>query len=139
MDVGQGSKPFGGLFGGQVALGFGQHFVTDHEFTNRGGTQKRGVEVGVQPPFGVFAAVEGCAVPAHRIGEAGLEQVVVAGGKLFEYLRQCATLTVVQVGDAADVAFGQQQGFKRPCGPVGDDGQPVVVFGHDAFAASASA
>ena len=64
-----------------------------------------------------------------------MEQVVVAGGELFEYLRQCAALAVVQVGDAADVAFGQQQGFKRPCGPVGDDGQPVVVFGHDALAA----
>ena len=41
MDVAHSAQTLGGLLGRQVTLGFSQHFIADHKFTHRGGTQQR--------------------------------------------------------------------------------------------------
>ena len=50
MPIGQIAQAGSGLFGGQVALSFGQKLVTDHELLHGGRTQQGWVEVGVQLP-----------------------------------------------------------------------------------------
>ncbi len=85
-----GAQTFGGGFGGDIALGHGEHLVADHEFADGGRAQERRIEVGVQNPFGVRLAVHRGLVKAHRVGEGDFEQVVVAGGHLFENVGQGA-------------------------------------------------
>ena len=48
------------------------------------------------------------AVPAHRIGERGLEQVVVPGKQLFQYLCQSVPLRPGQVRQPQHVAARQE-------------------------------
>src|SRR5262245_8338122 len=77
-------QSFGGLLGGDVALGLGQQFEADHELAHGSRAQQRGVEVGVEMPLLVGLAIGGPLVEPHRVRERDLEQIVVARGKLLE-------------------------------------------------------
>ncbi len=37
MDVADGAQSFGSLLGGQIALSFGQHLITNHKLADRRG------------------------------------------------------------------------------------------------------
>ncbi len=127
-------QPVGGLLRGDVPLGTGQHLVAHHELFDRGRAQEGRVEVGVQLPVGIAAAVRGLAVPAHAVGEAGLEEVVVAGGQPLENRGQGVPLGVGEVGEGLHRPPGQEHGLEGPDRPKGDQGHPMVVFHHDARA-----
>ena len=73
MDGGNFPQSLGSLFGGQVALRFGEHFIADHEFLHGCGAQERGIEMRVQVPLGVVRAVGGPLVEAHGVGERNAE------------------------------------------------------------------
>ncbi len=42
MDVADGTQSFGSLLGGQIALGFGQHFIANHKLADRRGRSSGG-------------------------------------------------------------------------------------------------
>ena len=48
MDVADGAQSFGSLLGGQIALSFGQHFITNHKLADRRGAQQRRIKVGMK-------------------------------------------------------------------------------------------
>jgi len=50
MHRADGAEAFRRLFGGEVALGFGEQFVADHELPDRGRAEKWRVEMGVKLP-----------------------------------------------------------------------------------------
>src|ERR1017187_6546596 len=114
--VGRGPEAAGGGCGGEVALGHSEHLEADHEFANLGGAQQRRVEVTVEVHVVVVwiasAAVGGALVEAHGVGEADLKEIVVAGGDGFEDRRECSALCRCQVGEAAEVATGEDEGFE---------------------------
>ncbi len=56
MDVADRTQSFSRLFCRQVALGFRQHFVTDHKFAHGCRTQQRRIKVCVQLPVLVFSS-----------------------------------------------------------------------------------
>jgi hypothetical protein len=132
---GHGAQHRGCLLGCQVTLRFGQHLEADHELAHGGRTQQRWIEMGVQLPAvsvvtPVIRSIRG-AMPAHRVRERGLEQVVVARGQALEGERQVGALGIGQVVEAAHREARQQQGLERPRSPVGHDGQPVFGGDHD--------
>ena len=86
------SQALRGLLGGEVALRCRQHFVADHEFPDGRGTQQRREEVGVQLPVGMIARRGRFSVPAHRIGEAGLEEIVIYCQKASEEIGEGVSL-----------------------------------------------
>ena len=51
MHGADGAKAFSGLLGRKVALGFGEHFIADHEFFHRCRAEKRRVEMRVELPM----------------------------------------------------------------------------------------
>ncbi len=80
-------------------LGFCQHFITNHKFTYGGRAQQRRIKVRVQLPVLILFAIKWRAVPAHRVGEGALEEVVITTGQLFQRQSQIAALGVGQIGD----------------------------------------
>lgn len=62
----------------------------------------------VQLPVLILFAIKRCAVPAHRVGEGALEEVVITTGQLFQRQCQIAALGVGQIGDPQNVGFGQK-------------------------------
>ena len=103
-------------------------------------TQERWIEVRMQLPavavFDITRSVEWSTVPAHRVREGTLEEVIVAAGQLLQGDGQVLPLCRIEIGQAANVDLGDEQGFERPCRPVGDDREPVIGFDHRAGAAS---
>ena len=83
-------------------------------------------------PLLVRLAVARGLVEAHGVGEAGLEEVVVAGGGLLEDVGERGLLAVSEFGQRADVALRQDEGFKGPDGPPRDNDEEVVVLANDA-------
>lgn len=83
MDIADCAQTLCCLFCGQVSLGFCQHFITNHKFTYGGGAQQRRIKVRVQLPVLILFAIKWRAVPAHRVGEGALEEVVITTGQLF--------------------------------------------------------
>ena len=69
MDVADGTQSFGSLLGGQIALGFGQHFIANHKLADRRGAQQRRIKVGMKLPVVMVFVVKRRAVPAHGVGE----------------------------------------------------------------------
>ncbi len=108
MDIADCAQTLCGLFCGQVSLGFCQHFITNHKFTYGGRAQQRRIKVRVQLPVLILFAIKWRAVPAHRVGEGALEEVVITTGQLFQRQSQIAALGVGQIGDPQNVGFGQQ-------------------------------
>ncbi len=53
----------------------------------------------VQLPVLILFAIKWRAVPAHRVGEGALEEVVITTGQLFQRQSQIAALGVGQIGD----------------------------------------
>ena len=119
--VGEGAEGGGGGFGGEVALGFGEHFVTDHEIFDGGGAEERGIEVGVELPVVEMGWGEGGAVPAHGIRERDPEELIVAVEEFLKDLGKRLALRWIEVWEAGDGEFGEEKSFERPDGPVGDD------------------
>ena len=78
--------------------------------------------------------VEGSAVPAHRVREAGLEQVVVAGGEFLQHPGEIRPLGGAGMREAGQVGARHQQGLEGPDGPPGHYGQPVFAIDHDPLA-----
>src|SRR5208282_944403 len=78
----------GRRFRRDIPLWAGQHFVADHELTDRRRPQQRRIEVRVEMPFRVRLAIGRGLMKAHRIGERNLEEIVVARGELFEDIRK---------------------------------------------------
>ncbi len=68
MDVADGAQSFGSLLGGQIALSFGQHLITNHKLADRRGAQRR-IKVGMKLPVVMVFVVKRRAVPAHGVGE----------------------------------------------------------------------
>jgi len=101
VNLGQFPQPLRGLFLREVALGFGEHLVADHEFFDGGRAQERGVEVGVELPVIVILLAEGRAVPAHGVGEGGLEEVVVAGEEALEDVGEGIAFLGLEIGQVA--------------------------------------
>ena len=132
MGFGEGAEAGGGSFGGEVALGHAEHFEADHEFANLGGAEERRVEVGVEVHGVVTLSVGGALVEAHGVGEADLEEIVVAGGDRFEDGREGGALGVGEVGEVAEVAAREDEGFEGPGGPVGNEGNEEIILDDDA-------
>ena len=91
-----------------------------------------GIEVGVEVHGVVRLAVGGALVEAHGVGEADLEEIVVAGGDGFEDGREGGALGGGEGGEVAEVAAGKDEGLEGPGGPVGDEGDEEVVLDDDA-------
>ena len=87
MDIADCAQTLCCLFCGQVSLGLCQHFITNHKFTYGGGAQQRRIKVRVQLPVLILFAIKWRAVPAHRVGEGALEEVVITTGQLFQRQR----------------------------------------------------
>ncbi len=68
MDVADGAQSFGSLLGGQIALSFGQHLITNHKLADRRGAQQRRIKVGMKLPVVMVFVVKRRAVPAHGVG-----------------------------------------------------------------------
>ena len=68
MDVADGAQSFGSLLGGQIALSFGQHLITNHKLADRREQQRR-IKVGMKLPVVMVFVVKRRAVPAHGVGE----------------------------------------------------------------------
>ena len=77
-------------------------------------------------------AVGGALMKAHGVGEADLEEIIVAGGDGCEDGGEGGAFRVGEVGETAEVAAREDQGFKRPRGPVGDEGDEEIVLDDDA-------
>src|SRR5437762_6830965 len=92
------AQPLRRLPGGQVALGLRRQLVADHELADGGRAQEGGEVRGVQPPVRVGLAVEGPAVPGHRVRERAGEQVVVAAVEAAEEVGQAVALVAGEVG-----------------------------------------
>ncbi len=67
MDVADGAQSFGSLLGGQIALSFGQHLITNHKLADRRAQQRR-IKVGMKLPVVMVFVVKRRAVPAHGVG-----------------------------------------------------------------------
>ncbi len=68
MDVADGAQSFGSLLGGQIALSFGQHLITNHKLADRRGEQQqRRIKVGMKLPVVMVFVVKRRAVPAHGV------------------------------------------------------------------------
>ncbi len=52
MDVADGAQSFGSLLGGQIALSFGQHLITNHKLADRRGAQQRRIKSGHEAASG---------------------------------------------------------------------------------------
>jgi hypothetical protein len=64
------SQTFCRLFGGQIALHFGEHFIPDNKFSYRRVTMLRGLLMRVKLPMRILHVLLGRrAVPTHRIRE----------------------------------------------------------------------
>jgi hypothetical protein len=132
VGVGESAQAGGGGFGGEVALGHAEHFEADHEFANLCGAEERRVKVGVEVHRIVRLTVCGALVESHGVGEADLEEVVVAGGDGLEDGGEGTTFGGGEVGEAAEMATGKDEGLERPGGPVGDDRDEEIVLDDDA-------
>ena len=126
-----------GVFGSDVALGHAQHFKTYHEFTDCRGTQERRVEVGVEVPFRMRRAIYWRLMEAHGVGEADVEEVVIAGGEALEDVGEGVAFVTGELGEQTEVAAGEDHGFEGPDGPPGNEGGEVAVFDDDSIAGGA--
>ena len=119
--IGEGAEFGGGGFWGEVALGFGEHFVTDHKFFDGGGAEERGIEVGVELPVVEIGWGERGTVPAHGVRERDPEELIVAVEKLLKDLGKRLALSGIEVWEASDGKFGKEESFEGPDSPVGND------------------
>ena len=102
-------------------MGFGEHFVTDHEFFDGGGAEERGIEVGVELPVVEIGWGERGTVPAHGVRERDPEELIVAVEKLLKDLGKRLALSGIEVWEASDGKFGKEESFEGPDSPVGND------------------
>jgi hypothetical protein len=120
-------QPVGGGFGGDVALGSGEHFVTDQKLADGRGAEERWEEMGVEVEGVVRSAVGGALVEAHGVGEGNLEETVVTGGEAAKDVGQGVALGGCELVDGGDVAIGKDERFEWPNGPEGDNDQEEIV------------
>ena len=90
--------------------------------------EQRRIGVGVQLPMVGRRPVEGCLVPAHRVGEGSLEQPVVAGEQLDQRRCQSVAPPSIELRQPGHRLAGHDQRLEWPGRPERDDDQPVVVL-----------
>ena len=134
MGGGHGTEPFRRAFRGDVALGRGEHFESNHEFLHCGGAEERRVVVGVEAPMFMIAAVRGSLVEAHRVGEGSFEEVIEADGDLVDDVGESGLFRFAELGEVFYGAAREQHYFERPLRPAGDEGDSAFVFANDALA-----
>src|SRR4028119_2193246 len=86
--------------------------------------------MGVQVPVWVLSAVYGSLVETHRIGERDLEQVIVAGGELFEDVGQATSLRLLKIRERTHLAPADDKRLEGPHRPERHQGYEVLVLGH---------
>ena len=91
------TKTFCGGLGRKVALGHCQHLVTDHEFSDRRGTEKRRKKMSVEVPFPMCFTVGGPLVKTHRVRKWNGENLVVSGDELRQNARKIGPLHVAEL------------------------------------------
>src|SRR5208282_3650331 len=126
-------QSLGREFGSHVALGGSQKLKTHHEFSHRGGAQQGREKMPMKVPLRVFCAVCGALMKAHGIRERNLKQVVVASGEAFEDVRQAGASDAIEGGDIGEVTLAQQQSFKGPGCPEGDDREIGIILADDSI------
>ena len=77
--------------------------------------------------------VGGRGVKAHGIGEGRVKDAVVGAGDLLEDGGEAFALRVGESFYAGSILFGEQEKFKGPDSPEGNEGGPGVVFSDDAL------
>src|SRR5271169_384841 len=92
------AKPFGSVFGRNVALWSGKQFVAHHELSHRCRAQQRRAKVRMQVPFGMMGSVRGLLVETHGVRERGFEEIVVAGCDALQHVSQRRSVRVVEGG-----------------------------------------
>src|SRR5262245_47023364 len=134
VNVAQPAQTFGRIFRSEVPLWRAQHLVSNHELRDRGRAQQWRTKVSVKVPLRMLLVVGGPLVEAHRVGERGLEQVVVERRQLLENSGKRIALRVVLMMHIADVSHDQQEGLERPRCPKRLYCHEVSVLTHDTFA-----
>jgi hypothetical protein len=79
---------------GDIPLRHGEHLITHHELLYGRGAQQRRVEMKMEMPFRMVAAVGRLLVDTHGVGKTGKEKVIVAGADPFERIGQIEPLFV---------------------------------------------
>src|ERR1700722_11732019 len=70
---------------------------------------------------------------AHGVREAGLEEVVVAGGQPAQHVGQAVALGIVELRQRAHVTLGKNEHLERPHRPPWNQRDEVVVLKDDAL------
>ena len=131
MGAADGSEFLGGLFSREIALGFGQQFVADHEFLDRGGAQQRGIEMRMQLPGIMRPGCEGRSMPTHRIGKGGFKEIVVTDEQFLENGGELVAKRRRQLRESLQRLAGQQKDFIRPERPVRNHRNPAFILDDD--------
>src|ERR1039457_7281918 len=84
-------------------------------------------------PLRMRAAVRRRLVEAHCVREAGLEEVVVAGGQTFEGIGQAVPFLVPQFRQSAKMAARDQERLERPDCPPRHKGDKMLILKNDAL------
>ncbi len=87
----------------------------------------------MQPPVRIPLAVEGLAVPRHRVREGGAEEVVVAPVEAGDHVRQRVALLAAQARQVRHLARGDEERLEWPGRPEGHQRRPVRVGADDAL------
>jgi hypothetical protein len=72
--------------------------------------------VRVKVPRGEGTAFAGLLVEAHRIGETALERMIIGVGLLMEQGREAGALGFLELCEAAEMPFRNDNGFKAQNG-----------------------
>src|SRR6185312_6891827 len=88
----------------------------------------------MQLPLGVVVGVARSAVETHRVGEWSVEDAVVACSNRLQNGCEPVASGWVELGKGTDMSAWQQERLEWPHGPEGNEGDPGIVLGYDAFA-----
>ncbi len=97
------SQRLGGEFWSYVALGSAEQFEADHEFSYARGTQERREKMRVQMPLVMRLAIRGSLMKTHGVRERRIEQAVITGNKLLQYVGKLFILFDGQSGNICRV------------------------------------
>lgn len=127
-------QPRRGLLCRNVALRIRQHLIADHELLDRRRAQQWRVKVGVQLPMGIRLTIGWLPMPPHRIGETGLEKIVILDQQPLQDICQAVPFSLVKLRQAAHRTPRQQQRLEGPNRPIGHHHHPGAILDHNALA-----
>lgn|SRR5690606_21633385 len=87
--------------------------------------------MGMHVPVGVGLAVCWFLVKTHGVGEADVEEVVVAGGEAGDNVGKGGFVVGGHFVHGGYGAEGGDDGFEGPFCPEGNEGDPEVIFADD--------